>query len=119
MAFLLNWIWENAHSVLYLGYQGGAIRPVILFEAALIDALLISGLVLVAHRFKLQTSAFVIIGGLLLSFVIEIWALQTGRWQYNELMPIVPFINVGLTPFIQLAVTGFLTQKLCKITTNK
>lgn len=112
VAFLFNLVWEYIHSGLYLGYQGGVITRTVLLEAALIDALLVLILVFLADRLRHHTSLFVIMGGLFISTVIEIWALQTGRWQYNELMPIIPIINVGLTPFIQLALTGLLTQKL-------
>ena len=113
-AFILNLMWEYFHSALYSAYQGGAITDFVLWEATFLDALMILILVLVADKFEWSQTATVIIGGLLLSFIIEIWALQTGRWQYNELMPIVPVLNVGLTPFIQLGLTGLLTQKLCQ-----
>lgn len=43
-----------------------------------------------------------ILYGLFLSFYFEINALKTGRWNYTELMPVVPGTNVGVMPVIQL-----------------
>lgn len=112
LAFLLNWVWEMTHSVLYLNYQGRSVTYFILFRAALGDAVIISVLILIAHKFKLDKLLFVVFGGLIAAIAIEMWALQTGRWAYNSLMPIIPIIKTGLTPTIQLAVTGYIVQKL-------
>lgn len=112
LAFLLNWFWEIAHSVLYANNQGGAITSFILFRAALVDAVIILILILIAEIFKLNKTLFIIGGGLLVAIVIEIWAMHTHRWTYNALMPIIPIIKTGLTPTIQLAVTGLIAFKL-------
>lgn len=114
LAFFLSWAWEISHSVLYLNYRGGQITSFILFRASLVDAflilILVFGALFAAGKFKLNKSLFVALGGLAISVVIEIWALQTGRWAYNPLMPIIPIIRTGLTPTIQLAVTGYIVQ---------
>jgi hypothetical protein len=106
LALVLNWIWEVAHSFLYLDYQGGPITSFILFRSAVADAVMV--LVLVWISQKIKRPSFVIIGGLILAVIIEIWALKTGRWTYSPLMPIIPFLGTGLTPTIQLAVIGYL-----------
>lgn len=46
--------------------------------------------------------ALVLIGGIL-AVIIEKWGLSTGRWQYDE-MPIIPILNIGLTPVLQMLV---------------
>ena len=110
-AFGLNWIWENLHSVLYAHYQGHEISQFVLARAAIFDAIFILIIVWLATRlFKSQRPRmiFIIIVGLILAVGIEWWALETGRWTYAAAMPIVPFINAGLTPTIQLALTGYL-----------
>lgn len=112
IAFILNWVWEILHSALYSNYQGGPITNFILFRAAIGDAAIISILVFIAQKLKLNKSLFVVFGGLVVATVIEILALQTGRWAYNTLMPTIPIIKIGLTPTIQLAITGYIGQKL-------
>lgn len=112
VAFVLNLAWEFAHSVLYMSYQGGGITNFILFRAAVWDAGIIQVLVFSAYASKTNKTAFVVIGGLVVSIAIELWALQIGRWTYDISMPMVPFLNIGLTPTIQLALTGWLAQKL-------
>ena len=42
--------------------------------------------------------------GLLLGAGIEWRALAAGRWTYTAAMPIVPLLNVGLLPVLQLLV---------------
>lgn len=112
VAFGLNLAWEFAHSVLYESYQGGGITNFILFRAAVWDAGIIIVLVFSAYASKTNKTTFIVIGGLIVSVAIELWALQTGRWAYAISMPMIPFLNIGLTPTIQLALTGWLAQKL-------
>jgi len=112
LAFVLNWVWEIVHSAFYTHYRGGAITAFILLRAALVDAGIILALVLIAREFKLNRSSVVVAGGLVAALIIELWALQTGRWAYNPLMPVLPIVGVGLTPLIQLAVTGYIAQKI-------
>ncbi|MDO8511727.1 MAG: hypothetical protein Q7S57_00500 [bacterium] len=111
-ALLFNWFWEIAHSVLYVNYQGGAITSFVLFRAALVDAVIILFLIFIAEIFKLNKTLFIVGGGLLVAIVIEIWAMHIHQRTYNALMPIIPIIKTGLTPTIQLAVTGLITLKL-------
>jgi len=46
LSFLLNLIWENLQSFLYLSYQGGKITELILLRATLTDALIITAICL-------------------------------------------------------------------------
>ena len=112
VAFLINWIWEILHSKLYIHYQNGEITNFILFQAAVLDGLIILLIVLVALRIKINPGKFVLLAGLITAIFIEIWPAQTGRWAYNDPMPIIPFLKVGLTPVIQLSLTDYLAQRL-------
>lgn len=115
LVFVINWFWEILHSRLYLHYQGGPITLFILTRAALADAVIISALVFAAQKFSKNKSLFVIISGLILAGAIEIWALKTGRWAYNETMSVIPIVKTGLTPTIQLALAGYIAQKIFSI----
>lgn len=113
-AFISNAIWENLHSFLYTSYKGGDITQFILLRATLSDAIYI---VLIALPFILypvlrKWDWLIIIAGFILSIAIEYYALSTGRWAYNSFMPIIPFLQIGLTPTIQLGLLGYLSFKL-------
>ncbi|MBI3305542.1 hypothetical protein HYZ82_00185 [Candidatus Nomurabacteria bacterium] len=113
IAFILNLIWENLHSLLYDNYMGGEITQFILLRATLADAIMIT---LVALPFlffsSLKKQSWVMIPALfLISIFIEYYALKTGRWAYNSLMPLVPFLSVGLSPAIQLGLLGYISFK--------
>ena len=38
----------------------------------------------------------------------EIWHTSRGDWVYAEAMPVVPWVNVGLSPLLQFAVLPYL-----------
>lgn len=114
IAFILNLIWENTHFVLYDNYMGGEISRLILFRASVSDAIYISIIgALVLYFPYLHKNIWVACLMLVsISIFIEIWALGTGRWAYNALMPIIPFLSVGLTPSIQLGLLGYVSFKM-------
>ena len=110
LAFALNFVWENLHSILYLHYKQGLISELILIRASLVDAIIITLLIGVLFFLGLLNRFhwLIIITGVIISISIEVWALTSSRWAYSEAMPIIPFIDVGLTPTIQIAITGYL-----------
>jgi hypothetical protein len=99
------------HAALYAGYQGGKITEFILTRASLGDAIMITVLLLpfIYVAWFQKRSWLILILGVILSILIEWYALNTGRWAYNVYMPIIPFLNVGLTPTIQLGLLGYFT----------
>ena len=116
-AFLLNLVWENLHSVLYLHYQNGPIGEWVLFRAALFDAGFIAllGLIFLSFSFLCKREWLALPIGFLAAVLLEIYALKTGRWTYNEMMPIIPIIKTGLTPTIQLGLLSFIAFKTVKL----
>ena len=120
LALVLNFVWECLHSFLYLNYRGGPITFFILFRASVFDAILTTVLYLLFLKvsFLKKRLWLVLLISFFVAIAIEAYALQTGRWMYNNLMPIVPLINLGLTPLIQLPILTYLTFKiayLCKL----
>ena len=53
-----------------------------------------------------------LVSGAVIAVLIEIHAINTGRWAYSDLMPIIPPFNVGLSPFIQLLILPRLAMEL-------
>ena len=115
LAFLANLLWEHAHAVLYVHYQGGAISELVLLHATLVDALLISGSIfltrILPQRLRLPLLSVVL---LVIAVGIEWWALATHRWAYTSLMPIVPLLGVGVSPMVQLVMTAWFTLWLTR-----
>ena len=111
IAFVLNLIWENLHSVLYANYMGNKITEFILLRATLVDAVIITLITLpfIFYPFFKKQSWLITIIGIIIAVCIEYWALNTGRWAYNSLMPKIPILNTGLTPTIQLGLLGYVS----------
>ena len=112
-AFVLNLVWENLHSYLYIHYKAGEITQFILLRATLFDAVFIALLAILFIKFAYfrDRKWYALPIGIFIAILIEISALKTGRWAYNEFMPIVPLINTGLTPTVQLGVLSYLIFK--------
>ena len=122
-AFVLNFIWEELHSVLYSSYQGAPITHLILFRAALFDAFVITLLAFSLFLLKSDlyrshrglTSALFVLSLVLFAVILEKWALSTSRWVYADTMPLIPYLNAGLTPAVQLGLLGYLAFKISLI----
>ena len=113
-SFILNAIWENLHVFLYDNYMGGEITEFILIRASIFDAILITIIslpFLYISFFKKRPWCILIIG-IIFAIINEWYGLSTYRWSYNSHMPILPFIETGLTPTIQLGLLGYLTLLL-------
>lgn len=111
VAFLLNAVWENLHSVFYISYKAGAITEFILLRAALFDAFVITLMALpflFLQMFKKRRWCIVIFG-ILIGICNEWYGLSTARWAYDVSMPLIPLLNVGITPALQLGVLGYLS----------
>lgn len=117
LAFLANWLWENLHSFLYASYRGKPITEFVLTRAALFDAvfILFLGIIFIKFGYFRNRSWYALIFGFIVSILIELYALHTGRWAYNDLMPVIPVLGIGLTPAVQLGILSFLIFKIVGI----
>ena len=114
IAFVLNFIWENLHFVLYDNYLGGPVSRFILLQATVADAFLIVLLslpFLYKNYFK-NKMWLIIIFGIIMAVFIEWFALYTNWWQYGSNMPIAPILKVGISPMVQLGILGYFSLKL-------
>jgi len=116
ISFLLNLVWEIAHSRLYETCLKMSFREVIRLtvKMSLKDSFWISLFYLITVLiFKninilnnyLQLSVFIIMA-LAFAFIDESISIKIGRWQYSKKMP--KLFNVGITPLFELTVTGIL-----------
>ena len=114
ITFILNFLWEISQAFLYAPHfvgTGGLIKIhiraslgdlLIVFLILLIDAI-ISTRIFPKENSKKRFVA-IAITGFISAVIIEKYALTIGRWSYNPLMPIIPILNVGLIPILQMII---------------
>lgn len=120
-AFLLNFLWESIHAVLfYTGHQTmessffvRMISYVSFVDALLILGIFISGSILWREfewikKYDSRKISYTAIVGFLIASIIEAKALFFKQWSYNELMPTI--FGMGISPLIQLSITGILAM---------
>lgn len=121
-SYLINLLWEVAHSALYDWNKAPLQNSVYYYIPRILystlgDAVVITlvfaflavqnkGLVWI-HMPSAKDYAVFVAAGLIFAILIELRAASENRWSYNQYMPVV--IGIGLTPFVQLAVTGLVT----------
>ena len=114
IGFLINLIWENVQAPLYKDFITQPNHFFICFQASFIDALIILifyAILVLLHKDLFWTQKikkedlFLLV---LVGFVVSVWiekrALAAFRWKYGIDMPLLPFIDVALTPDFQMIV---------------
>ena len=121
-AFLLNFAWEILQGGLYAGFNELSYKQGVTYctRATLADvAILLVAFWLVAwlgggRSWPLRAGARPTVGftllGLVTTVVLEILSTRVwSRWSYDESMPLIPILNVGIAPFLQWALLPPLT----------
>ena len=123
LAFLLNFAWEVLQGPLYEGYVYDIQHISFCALAAVADAIMVLllylGFALVynknpfwAHKLTILRIAVVVMAGGIGAILIEMRHLSEGNWAYAESMPIIPIVNVGLSPVLQFMVLPVLIYYL-------
>lgn len=121
LAVGINFVWEMAQMPLYQDMPfDDPMSWWLCFRASLGDGLIILliwsvGFGVFRHRAWLRPLSrgsllLLLLTGAAIATVIEIHALSTDRWAYSRLMPRVPFLQVGLSPFLQLLLLPWLSM---------
>lgn len=113
-AFFLHFVWEMWQIPLYAGMSEAGHWPAVIqcTRATVGDgfiALTAYSIAAIAAKNKLwlfQRSALnmtiYLISGLMITIFIEFLATTVyGRWQYSELMPVIPVLYIGISPLLQ------------------
>lgn len=117
-AFLFNLMWELLHGPLYeeFQYDWNHIRMCLLASVTDMLTLLVMlfGLGLFykntfwTQKLSLGKIIIIVVTGGTGTILLERWHITTGHWMYAEGMPILPIVEVGLTPFMQFTVLPIL-----------
>ncbi len=111
VAFLLNFAWELIQSPLYKGNTYNISHISFCGLASVADAVMVLLIYFVlAIIYKdplwikknnlLRTLILILIGGIG-AILAEMRHLSQGNWAYTPSMPILPFVNAGLSPVLQ------------------
>jgi hypothetical protein len=115
--FILNLVWETAQMGAYaqavrLPWHYSVVRHMLPTLGDVVVTFVLYGMgALAARRLRWgfdggwQVYATMAVLGAAAAMAIESLALSSGRWGYNERMPLVPVLNVGSLPVLQLALT--------------
>lgn len=112
LSVVVNYVWELAQTPLYskVGFPAAFVHC---FVAALGDGLLVL-LILIAvagtarsrdwyMRPTLSNYVAMVAAGFVVGIAVEWWGLHiVERWQYSELMPLLPWIEIGISPLVQM-----------------
>ncbi|MBS3113378.1 hypothetical protein J4418_04825 [Candidatus Woesearchaeota archaeon] len=124
-SYLLNFIWESIHAVLL--YEGHNIPVydyfIMMSYVSTIDGLLIVIIYLIISLIlkdlfwmkKLENAGIYLFAfvGVVIAAIIEFDALYLRhKWHYNALMPTV--LGLGISPLLQLSITGILNVLIVK-----
>jgi len=114
-AFGLNWLWEMVQMPAYAEMAGrswwdslmvctvATLGDVGITLAAVGVGALATGQLLwgMTRKWNVYATAYLLGGAC--AVAIEWRALASGRWTYTEYMPVVPLLEVGLWPLLQLS----------------
>ena len=127
VAVVLNYLWELAQMPLYAGVEAYSARVFWhCFVASLGDGVMVL-LIVAAGWIVLRRSdwflrpgipgySVMITVGLILAVLVEWLGLHVlRRWEYLQRMPILPGLNVGLAPIVQMLLLPPLIFRLVKI----
>ena len=106
--FMLHTLWENVQGPLYFGYQTPAQWvPMALYGTA--GDVMYTFLVYWLYRWwigsrSLVARDFMLLAGIgfVLAIGIELKAMYFELWSYAPTMPLIPLLNVGLSPILQM-----------------
>jgi hypothetical protein len=131
--FLLNTWYELLHSTLYTHFtQPGYTYPELVYmllESAAGDGFISLNLLFAVTIFRRgewrwalpwprKNVLFVTILAIGIQIAVEVISLRSGAWAYNAAMPIIPVLDVGLTPTIQMPLlilpTFWLAQRVAR-----
>ena len=125
----LNLLWEVAQLPLYTLWLTGSTQEifvsvlhctagdVVIAISAITLALALRGTAGWPNQRYVPVSVFAVVFGLIYTIYSERINISSGEWSYSNLMPIIPGLDVGLTPVLQwIVIPGFCFWKLQKPT---
>lgn len=121
--FILSFLWENLHFSLYENYPQW-MEQIYFVLCSLADVLLIFLVYfLVAtifrnaywiHHFTAAQILTALVISAMVSFMAEKIALYMNWWTYTDQMPMVPLLDIGMSPFLAITLLPTFTFLLAR-----
>ncbi|MDF1567679.1 MAG: hypothetical protein RQ801_13635 [Spirochaetaceae bacterium] len=122
-AVATNYLWEMLQMPLFAEMEFSDPKSwLICFRASLGDGVIVLTIWVIgfavfrktawAENLDARSIPILLLSGSLIAIGIEWLALEAGRWRYSEIMPLVPLVNVGLIPFLQLLILPWISIRL-------
>ena len=118
VAFVLNFIWELIQGPLYKSYEYDLSHISFCGLASVADMLmvflLLFGFGLINKEmywmqyWSLKRMFLLVLVGFCGAILAEVWHTARGDWAYADTMPLLPIVNVGISPVIQFTVLPWL-----------
>ena len=111
LAFIINFAWEIIQGPLYIGFTYSISHIAFCGLASVADAIMVlliyfvltiiyKDLLWIKHINLQRTLIPILIGGIG-AILAEMRYLSLGNWSYASSMPVLPFVNAGLSPVLQ------------------
>lgn len=126
ISFVLHSIWENMQAPLFQGYVSfvahlpactlGTVGDVVITVVIYFMVAVLKNDCNWIVKLRTRDMYILAVVGFCIAIGIEWRALLLGRWAYGDLMPILPYVRVGLAPVIQmtflLPLSLYLTKRI-------
>jgi len=123
VALLVNYVWEMLQMPLFEGmYYSDPNAWLSCLQASVGDVFITVFIFLVGrlilgswswpHSPGVARITFLVLIGAVVAATIEMLSLEAGRWSYSPLMPVVPGIEVGILPVVQLILLPYFSYVL-------
>jgi hypothetical protein len=124
IAFFLNVFWELAQGPLYKGFEYNWSHILFCALAAIADMLMVL-ILFFAFGFVYKNVFWIkkmgpnkvlllVMVGFLGAILAEVWHTLRGDWDYAYNMPLLPVIDIGVSPILQFIVLPWLTFWIVK-----
>jgi len=121
-SFLLNFAWEMLQMPLYEGMRLNMQTAMLCGLASIADTLMVLLLyyafaviykeVFWVQHFALKRISILIVVGATGAILAEMLHVSTGSWRYSQSMPIIPSVNVGVSPVLQFMILPILSYRI-------
>jgi hypothetical protein len=128
-SFLLNFAWEMLQMPLFEGIEMNMQSAVFCILSSLADTLIVLLLYYAFvilykelfwnRHFIVQRILILMVAGSIGAILTEILYLSAGSWKYSRSMPLIPVVNVGVSPVLQFTVLPTVIYLLSFYFSNK
>lgn len=118
LTFVFNLIWEVAQGPLYKGYEHDWQHISICALASVADMLMVLILLFLfgliynnvfwTKNFTTFRVVILMLAGGVGAIIAEVWHTSRGDWAYAERMPLIPWVEVGVSPALQFTILPLL-----------